>query len=1024
MATIPQIVTSPGAVPGTPSAPSGGGLVRASPQMDVRAPSDPSQAQAAGANIEAQALESTARSADKVAQYGEQFADQYVKAKLNIDAANRTADLSAQLHEAEFQSSKIADRDAATADFDGRAAKIRDDFAAQDVNPRVRAAVDASLPNQIALRRASTQQAAFGLWSQAQVGSLITNIDQYGKQAIDAQDPRLTEQLIAQANAAIDGRVEGGALKADVAAKMKVDFGSNVYRTKIEIAMAKDMRTGIALFEATKGKLNAQDLKIMTNVATDRGKQVDADDSVSANMPTMGGGTGGDVGGVKADAEKTLGFPLTITSADRSEAHNKEVGGATGSQHLSPGKALDISLAGLSEEQRQKVYNQFLSDPRVGGIGFYEGHLHVDTRGGRRVTWGKPPAAIAELVGVWSSTASSTPAPSGDQHAQTRVAQAQYIESIATDPKLDPEVKARRISIANQRMGIENTIVMEQRKSAADAAEKAGIDLNTGQYKVGTYQGIADQFTATGDTSSAAAMQVLADNEAQLIEDARNPPAQRSAASMLLPGAAGKIAAQKSAETRADLTEARQLAAQNRTENNRLGTEQEKIVLDSINADVNPQVLAKNVGEAYRYFVAAGNMAKANAMLQLLEGAKEGSTLAKLPPAEREKKKQEMQEILTSNARDGIPLTVAEATVAKYLTRNEEANRQNWEKDPLTATAGTGRIQLQSFDTNMDNQNLQMWATKRLADLRVAAGTRDGTVTNLPNNFFTQDEMSSITQRLEGMKPQEKQQFLARLAASVPAEAIPLIGNQMSKKDLVSDSMAAALGLYGRRQPGDIDIANRVITGMTWLTQGGQDGKTRIGDDKLLQSTIDTRLIQARVGMRPETVALQNNAIMANYVALTAGNPNRTSIDTDKLDQAITEIVGKTMTHNGASTLIPREIEPYQFKNGVAAINAADVANLRPDGQGQPIRAEVVRQKGVWVPAGDGKYQVHIPDPLAAGRLAPLIDNNTGRPWVVEIKPLIARGVTNQGAPDQQQPALYRRNLPQPAPDVPTGPTP
>src|SRR4029077_8569148 len=124
----------------------------------------------------------------------------------------------------------------------------------------------------------------FGLESQAQVGQLITNIDQYNKQAVDAQDPRLTEQLIQQANAAIDGRVAGGWLHADVAAKMKVDFESNVYRTKQEIAFAKDTRAGLALYEATKSKLNAADSRAMGIMAADRAKQVDAETAVSQGM--------------------------------------------------------------------------------------------------------------------------------------------------------------------------------------------------------------------------------------------------------------------------------------------------------------------------------------------------------------------------------------------------------------------------------------------------------------------------------------------------------------------------------------------------------------------------------------------------------------------------------------------------------------------------------------------------------------------------------------------------------------------
>ena len=993
MAQIPQIITSPSDVPST-----GGSQVRADPRMDIPTPPDPSQAQAAGAQLEAQSFQSVARSNEKLAAYGEQFADQYIKAKLNVDAADRTADLSKQLHEAEFQSSKIADRTAATADFDARAAKIRDEFAAQDVNPRVRAAVDANLPNQIALRRASTQNAAFGLESKDQVAKLIGNIDQYNKQAVDATDPRLTEQLIQQANDAIDGRVAGGWLAADVAAKMKVDFGSNVYRTKIEVAMQKDMRTGLALYQATAGKLNAADARAMGVMAADRTKQVDAETAVSTGMPVFGQSSGGDIGAVRADAEKTLGFPLTITSADRDPAHNAAVGGATGSQHLTPGKALDISLAGLSDEQQAKVINQFMSDPRVGGIGFYADHLHVDARSGPKATWGKPPAALAETVGIWQSTA--TAAPSGDQLSQYKIDAYRYRQSIIDDLTMDPEVKARRISIIDQRLGTTNAIVLEQRKSAADAAEKAGIDLYTGTYKAGTFQQVADQFRATGDSSSAAVYDVMARNESQLIEDAKNPPAKESIAARLLPGAAGRIAAQNSALARADIADARAMAVQQRSENRRLGSEQEKLFNDGLNSDISPEALIANARDAYQYYRAAGDLAKAESIRQQLEGSLEGALKAKLPPAEREKLKLEFQQ----RAADSKGLSVEEAAVAKQLAKGEEANRQRWETDALSATNDIGRIRLQPFDINKSAAELQLWAVQRTSDLGVATWSKDPRRDQPAEQFFHHRRGERHHPEARRHAAQEAQQFLAKLAAAVPEQAIALIGNQLAKKDVATDSYAAALGLYKRNQPGDKEIGDRIITGMKWLTQGGPDGKTRLGDHKLLQQTIDDRLVKARSGMTPEAVALQNNAIQADYVALTAGDPNRTDITTKAMDQAILDVVGKTTTHNGVTTIIPREIEPYQFRNGWAAINQDDVAHLKPTEQGQPITAEVVRQNGQPVPAGDGKYNVVIPDPLRAGRTTQLIDSNTGKPWVVDIKPLIARGVRGEGTADQPDP--------------------
>jgi hypothetical protein len=1006
MATIPALVTSPGAVPSAPSGGIGGGQVRASPQVDIPAPAGPAGAQAAGAQMVAQADETTARSSAQLAQYGEQFADQYIKAKLNVDAANRTADLSAQLHEAEFQSSKIPDRDQAGADFDSRVGKIRDDWAAQDVNPKVRAAVDASLPNQIALRKASTQQAAFGEWSKAQVGSLITNLDQYGKQAADAQDPRLTEQLIGQANAAIDGRVAANALGADVAAKMKVDFGSNVYRTKIEIAMQKDMASGVALYNATKGKLNAADERAMGVMAADRTKQLDAETTVSSGMPVMGGDekdrvhraiVGQESGGQQVDASGN------VLTSPKGAMGAGQITPETFAQFAKPGESITNREDNLRVSKRitDHYMEQYGGDWQRAAVAYFSGPGNVAPPGSP-TPWKNDSSdgrvKTSEYVAQVGARLGGSAAPaSGDQLAQYKIDALRYRQSVIDNLKLDPEIKARQISIIDQRLGTTNSIVLEQRKSAADAADSAGQALYTGKYQAGTFQSVSDQYRKAGDNSQADVYQFMADHEAQLIEDAKNPPARESTAAKLLPGAAGRIAAQASALQRADIADARAMAVQQRTENRRLGAEEEKNFNEGLTANQDPNALIANARNAYLYYRAAGDVAKAESVRQQLEGALEGSAMAKLPPAEREKAKLEMRERAASA--DG--LSVKEAEIAKQLNKNEAANRERWEKDALSAANDTGAIHIQPFNTAMNQNNpqaqanLQMWATQRKSDLAKATYMLDGNATNLRNNFFTTNEMSDITQKLEGMRPQEAQQFLAQLAVAVPKEAIGLIGAQMSKHTATADTFAAALSLYGSGKDGDIDIANRVITGMKWLTQGGPDGEKRIGDHKLLQQGIDDQLVQARAGMSPDAVRLQNNAITADYIALTANEPNRTDINTKALNQAITDIVGKTMTHNGVSTIIPREIEPYQFRDGVAAINDADVANLRPTANGQPITAEVVRQKGEPVPAGDGKYRIRIPDPLRGGRGTDLIDNNTGQPWVIDIRQLIGRGVSS-----------------------------
>ncbi len=96
--------------------------------------------------------------------------------------------------------------------------------------------------------------------------------------------------------------------------------------------------------------------------------------------------------GVRDDAAVALakqGITLDVTSGYRTPEHNAEVGGARGSQHLH-GRAIDVSLNGLTPDQQQKVIDQFLSDPRVGGFGYYprSNSIHVDVRPGGRTAWG------------------------------------------------------------------------------------------------------------------------------------------------------------------------------------------------------------------------------------------------------------------------------------------------------------------------------------------------------------------------------------------------------------------------------------------------------------------------------------------------------------------------------------------------------------------------------------------------------------------------------------------------------------
>jgi len=70
---------------------------------------------------------------------------------------------------------------------------------------------------------------------------------------------------------------------------------------------------------------------------------------------------------------------ITITSGYRCATHNKNVGGATNSQHLY-GKAADIKVSGVSPSTVYSYANTIFGD---GGVGKYSTFTHVDIRNGR-----------------------------------------------------------------------------------------------------------------------------------------------------------------------------------------------------------------------------------------------------------------------------------------------------------------------------------------------------------------------------------------------------------------------------------------------------------------------------------------------------------------------------------------------------------------------------------------------------------------------------------------------------------------
>ena len=84
-----------------------------------------------------------------------------------------------------------------------------------------------------------------------------------------------------------------------------------------------------------------------------------------------------------------IGEPVNITgSGYRTPSHNKKVGGAKHSQHLTC-SAADISTKSYTPRQLAKIIIKLINSGKMkqGGIGLYNGFVHYDIRGAK-ARWG------------------------------------------------------------------------------------------------------------------------------------------------------------------------------------------------------------------------------------------------------------------------------------------------------------------------------------------------------------------------------------------------------------------------------------------------------------------------------------------------------------------------------------------------------------------------------------------------------------------------------------------------------------
>jgi Peptidase M15 len=175
------------------------------------------------------------------------------------------------------------------------------------------------------------------------------------------------------------GNASAGTARNGIASKYYTQYkpiGDELYvqHQPDNIARLEARRTGESATPAAAPVQVALDGRIPSNVA-----------NVASGVNTRGLGTAAS----QFVGKFSAAFPqVQITSGYRDPVHNAEVGGAQGSQHLH-GNAIDVSLKGLSEQQKVDVYNWARGNGAT-GIGYYPSSdsAHFDFRQGTPAAWG------------------------------------------------------------------------------------------------------------------------------------------------------------------------------------------------------------------------------------------------------------------------------------------------------------------------------------------------------------------------------------------------------------------------------------------------------------------------------------------------------------------------------------------------------------------------------------------------------------------------------------------------------------
>lgn len=325
----------------------------------------------------------------------------------------------------------------------------------------------------------------------------------------------------------------------------------------------------------------------------------------------------------------------------------------------------------------------------------------------------------------------------------------------------------------------------------------------------------------------------------------------------------------------------------------------------------------------------------------------------------------QQERILNGELKEALDSGEIEGWLYQEAQQAFTRKREGLARDPLGTMDSIGSVNLSPINWLAPDQQ---WSAA-IADRNAAAGKVEELEGLNPIPPFTAVEIDTLKRTLDAADVNGKASIIGRLASSLPRERLNATLAKIAPDRPV---VAWAGGLY-RDAP---ELSASILRGEAAIKA---DPKTVPLEDQAYTDAVSSYMGSAMTAL-PKARAAAVDAARARYadLSLQAGDASG-KLDTDRLEQALQDVVGRTVEWNGQKVVAPRGLDDDGFERLMDGLTDADLGAPSPVAlDGSPVTTETIRDLGTLVDYGDGRYLVQI-----GGRFALTPDQ---RPYVLDLR--------------------------------------